>query len=351
MEDVSGLTDWTRCAICQNDKNEPLRCPAESIAKSNIGAGYKTLAQNTAELSDLGCLPNDFDGVANFSLYVDSVAKILLWFFALNHYNYACWLSVHLLDMHALPQTAPDVAGKFNEGFFTVNKSSKHFSAIAIDQAHEQNNAIVKGDGGAVGLTENESALRRWMVSGPAIARVVNEFEDDINVASSNDVKTKHHEEQRSFQVKSFKDVKALVASIEDLGNPFMEESEELLVLDTKEIANLEALKTLREIETIGKQQSDTFLKECLVERKKSLYDPIKKNKLHLFSTPAPKSPRHQNRFPPLRVIVHCLQDCTYHVNPETAISTSSLNMKTKVVHRLCLILGNCVFPGKSQSW
>ena len=43
----------------------------------------------------------------------------------------------------------------------TSNMSSKRFSAIAIDQAHEQNHAIVKGDGGAVGLTENPSALRR----------------------------------------------------------------------------------------------------------------------------------------------------------------------------------------------
>ena len=48
---------------------------------------------------------------------------------------------------------------------------------MAIDQAHEQNNAMVKGDGGAVGLTENPSALRRWMISGPEIARIVNEFE------------------------------------------------------------------------------------------------------------------------------------------------------------------------------
>ena len=38
----------------------------------------------------------------------------------------------------------------------------KVFSGIAIDQAHEQNNASVKGDGGAVGLTENLAALRRW---------------------------------------------------------------------------------------------------------------------------------------------------------------------------------------------
>ena len=135
---------------------------------------------------------------ANFSLHVDSIAKMLQWFFALNHHNYARWLSVHLLDMRALPQTAPDVARRFDDGFFTVNKSSKRFSAIAIDQAHEQNNAIVKGDGGAVGLrrlTENPSALRRWMVSGPEIARVVNEFENEMKVASSNDVKTDHHGE------------------------------------------------------------------------------------------------------------------------------------------------------------
>lgn len=48
------------------------------------------------------------------------------------------------------------------------------FSSIPIDQAHEQNNACIKGDGGAVGLTDNPSALRRWMVAGPEVARVKN---------------------------------------------------------------------------------------------------------------------------------------------------------------------------------
>ena len=77
--------------------------------------------------------------------------------------------------------------------------------------------------------------------------------------------------------------------SVEGQGNPFMEESKELLVLDTKDIACPEALKTFCEVELVGKQHSDSFVKKCLVERTKSLYDPIKKNKLHLFSTPAPK--------------------------------------------------------------
>ena len=42
-----------------------------------------------------------------------------------------------------------------------VYKTVSKFSARAIDHAHEQNNALVKSDGGVVGLTENPAALRR----------------------------------------------------------------------------------------------------------------------------------------------------------------------------------------------
>ena len=79
--------------------------------------------------------------------------------------------------MYRLNDVAPDVAVQFQQGKFAVSKTSKPFSAIPIDQAHEQNNALVKGEGGAVGSTENLSALRRWMVSGLEIARIINEFE------------------------------------------------------------------------------------------------------------------------------------------------------------------------------
>ena len=37
---------------------------------------------------------------------------------------------------------------------------------------------IVKGSGGAIGLTGNPGALRRWMVAGPEIARITTEFEE-----------------------------------------------------------------------------------------------------------------------------------------------------------------------------
>ena len=61
--------------------------------------------------------------------------------------------------MRLVDQMAPDVASEFKKGLFTLSKTPKRFSAIAIDQAHEQNNAMVKGDGGAVGLTENPNAF------------------------------------------------------------------------------------------------------------------------------------------------------------------------------------------------
>ena len=72
--------------------------------------------------------------------------------FSFDHPNYARWMSVHVRDMASLKMTHPQVAVAFEDGHFTVHKSNHAFSAIALDQAHEQNNAIVKGDCGAVGL-------------------------------------------------------------------------------------------------------------------------------------------------------------------------------------------------------
>lgn len=114
---------------------------------------------------------------ADFKLYVDALTKIVPWFFALDHTHYARWIPVHLRDMVTLKEEHPEVFAEFLKGNFVVKKTAHRFSAIAIDQGHEQNNAAVKDDGGAVALTENPAALRRWMVSGPEMARVIGEFE------------------------------------------------------------------------------------------------------------------------------------------------------------------------------
>ena len=134
----------------------------------------------------------------NFLLYVETLEALVPWFHSLDHTNYARWLPVHIRDMTSLsPAVKEDV-----QKYWVVAKTKKPFSMIPIDQAHEQNNAIVKGSGGAVGLTESPTAFQRWMVSGPGFARLLVEFqapyltENDPNAEKS----LKHHESDISTQ-------------------------------------------------------------------------------------------------------------------------------------------------------
>lgn len=113
---------------------------------------------------------------SDFRLYKESLSSLIPYFFALDHINYACWLPIHLRDMLALQTTHQEIYQEFEKGNFAIRKTESKFSNIAIDQAHEQNNSIVKGDGGAIRLTEDPAALRRWMVTGPEISRLIDEF-------------------------------------------------------------------------------------------------------------------------------------------------------------------------------
>ena len=86
--------------------------------------------------------------------------------------------------MLSLPTTHPAVFQQFMSGNFVVQKTHKLFSSLSIDHAHEQNNAKVKGCGGAIGLKENPGALRQWMVAGQEVARIVEEFEAPVQKKS-----------------------------------------------------------------------------------------------------------------------------------------------------------------------
>ena len=63
-----------------------------------------------------------------------------------------------------------------NAGLY--QKTENNFSCIPLDQAHEQNNDMIKGPGGVVGLTENPATFKRWMVAGPQQVKLIVDFED-----------------------------------------------------------------------------------------------------------------------------------------------------------------------------
>ena len=63
-------------------------------------------------------------------------------------------------DLVELETTAPAIYRIFLTGDFAICNIHRPFSAIGIIHAHEQNNAVVKGDRGAIRRTEYNYALR-----------------------------------------------------------------------------------------------------------------------------------------------------------------------------------------------
>lgn len=111
--------------------------------------------------------------VRDFQLYVQALTKPAHWFFALDHFNYARWISVHLRDIMILSRLHPLIFAEFHKGHFTDEKASHAFSKIAMDH------------GGAVGLTESPAALQRWVLCEPAIARLINNFQTSVDYAQN----------------------------------------------------------------------------------------------------------------------------------------------------------------------
>ena len=138
--------------------------------------------------------------------------------------------------MVALEDKHPDVLAEFMAGKFTVMKTTHSFSTLAIDQAHEQNNASVKGDGGAVGLTENPAALRHWLISGPDTTIVIAEFQATAETRTSK-TDFRHHEQKKDTQLPFARDGKSLFGVTIEMGKPFSDDSNDHLVLDSRDLA------------------------------------------------------------------------------------------------------------------
>ena len=214
---------------------------------------------------------------ADFTSFLNALKRICQWMFSMDHTHYARWLPVFINDLEKLDNST---RSKFEKGYFTIKRSNRPFSNIGIDQAHEQNNKIVKIRGGAVGLLDNPKALLRWSVSNPIIAEMCG---NDRIASNEDETDLKHHEDTPAFEKQFRKDVNSLVAAVEEMGNPFKEKETNLVQSSSKIVLPAEATNQVKKAEKTGKDQFQTFIKDRLHSEKKSLYDVIPKNKLLIF--------------------------------------------------------------------
>ena len=138
---------------------------------------------------------------------------------------------------------------------------------MRIDQAHEQNNKILKTDGGVIGILDNPTALLKWAICGPVIGNLPE----------------LHHEDTASFEKDFRKDRNSSIASILEYGNPFEEEEQNLVHITSRHVLDAVATKSVKEAKRIGEDQDTAFINERLISRRTSLYDTLKRNDLSLF--------------------------------------------------------------------
>ena len=97
---------------------------------------------------------------------------------------------------------------------FVAIKSKYPYSGMAIDQAHEQENTVIKSDGGAaIGISDDVSALWRRMVAVPEVGRLVVEYESLADAKDANE-RVRHLEQTERAQRAFFEKVLKLYSTL-----------------------------------------------------------------------------------------------------------------------------------------
>ena len=189
----------------------------------------------------------------------------MAWVFGTDQLHYSHNLPVRLPDLYSMKTRHPDVYQQFMKGNFVGHKSHRAFSGLPTDQLHEQLIRVLKGDGGIIGLTDYMDNFREFMVLAPELSRLIKEFEEeDYNK------EYRHHEQYHSFQTTFAADIKALVSSFKDFGNPFMEDSGQLLALDSGKLMSTDIVNSVKNIQQLGTEQYSTFWRERITSNKVS---------------------------------------------------------------------------------
>ena len=252
----------------------------------------------------------------NLNLYISTLEKLTPLSFSLDSMNYSRWVPIHIRDLKSLPE---NIKEQFNEGNFTVTKTRRKFSSIAIDHSHEQSNKIIKGSGGAVGLFQSHQQHVQWLLTRPQIAQLLLEFErrlpnssllnDSIDIDNDGDdnddgagdvgvdnvelskISPQHHHEfTPSFQKKFKRNAEQLLGKILAYGNPFSIDTNELLKLTNQDSFHPSVKTSITNLEKNGQEQYDAFVRDVLQDSKKSIHEPISKNNYNLMSTPVKKT-------------------------------------------------------------
>ncbi|KAG7168437.1 hypothetical protein Hamer_G002485 [Homarus americanus] len=116
------------------------------------------------------------------------------------------------------------------------------------------------------------------MVAGPEISKIFELFEKK-NVGKGPTFRNgmHHHEQAPWVQITFAKQTCSLVATLGNLGNPFMEISFDLLAIHANDFMLQEVVSTARNIQKLDQGKYDAFVAERLLSCNRSITDILPK--------------------------------------------------------------------------
>lgn len=133
---------------------------------------------------------------------------------------------------------------------------------------------------GQIGIFDSPSALLKWAVAGPDLIKILDHF----LINPQHDINSDHHEASASKEKALARDVNAFLDVMKHHGNPFRDPSDKLKHLTNGTIIeNLQANQEVMNAEQNGIIQYKEFCSR-MDKEDLSIHDPIRLNKLKLFS-------------------------------------------------------------------
>ena len=188
-------------------------------------------------------------------------------------------------DLLCLENSLPDFYQNFKDGHFPFQKSNWEFSSIALNQVHEQNNAVLKSVAGVTHILnrQDESALLRWELCSHDIAKYLKDFKDvcsqtNVSICHQSTIED-HYEDTLAFKDPFINNVKQLNNFFS--ANPFIAHT--LSPIDNLSIVYEDKIESnFKNIVDFGQRQFKCYFEERLIKAKTPIDATIKSNSLRL---------------------------------------------------------------------
>ena len=196
-------------------------------------------------------------------------------------------MPVYLAQMNALEQDDPTTWNALKSDNFVVAKSEIPFTHLFTDQTLEQEIKKLKRHGGMVGLSQDDAALDRLVVTTPHLSHLVQQFLNSFPKGSKSFERSEHYQLSGAVAIRTRENAFKLrhCVQLHCEGNPFIVKTP-LKNLVSSAVVTDNAKKDILHFPEKGQRNSfEEFINDRLLPTSvRSIWDPLRQLKMKTFS-------------------------------------------------------------------